>query len=130
MRALILFAFPMSISVQQLPYLHVPVGIGVIGFPVLHVGLTVDGFEVLWTLGITTAQTEFRTSIAILALVAICTHLNKVQSTIETAIQLGVVNCVCEFKAILLYEICAILCFSHPILAIVVCDSCWFPSTV
>ena len=66
------------------------------GIPIVIVGFTIDELHVMRALSITVAKAKFGASIALLALATIPVHLDKVQSTIEATIEVGVVHGVCE----------------------------------
>ena len=66
--------------------------IGVAWLPSFHVSFIIDEFQVMGALSIAVSQAHLCSSVAILALAAICIHLQKVQGTLQAAVQGGVIN--------------------------------------
>merc|ERR1719502_821738 len=64
--------------------------------PLLHVGLTVDELQVMGALGIAVTETHLGAGVAVLGFATIGIHLHKVQGTIQTTIQIGVIHGVGE----------------------------------
>merc|ERR1712127_324905 len=60
--------------------------------PILHVGLTVDELQVMRALGIAITKAHLGTGVAVLGFSTIRIHLYKVQGTIQTTIQIGVIH--------------------------------------
>merc|ERR1719361_116404 len=54
------------------------IDIGFAWLPILHVGLTIDEFQIMWALCITISKAILCTCIAVLALATISIHLHKV----------------------------------------------------
>jgi len=72
--------------------------------PAFHIGLAINELEVVRALSITVTHAIFGTSISILRLATISIHLHKIQSTIETTIQFGIIHSVGELLVLQLEE--------------------------
>jgi hypothetical protein len=76
------------------------VRVGIRGVPALNIGLSVDELNVVGALSIAVSSTELGTGLVVaLAHAAVREHLHEVESTIQTARQLGYINVEGEFLA-------------------------------
>merc|ERR1712086_532514 len=94
----------MSISVQQDPYLPIPVRISSTWFPTFRIGLTIDELQVMGALGITVSSTILGTSTSIFGFTSICIHLHEIQSAVDSTIKLGIIHSVSELLVLQLEE--------------------------
>jgi hypothetical protein len=68
------------------------VGVSLGWFPILHIGLAIDEFQIMWALSITVSGSILSTGSIELTLTSIFLHLNEVQSTIQTTSKLRIVD--------------------------------------